>query len=119
MRIYYAIRRGDLVRPTICEKCGGSPSLTKNGRPQIHAHHPRGYTDPLDIEWICFKCHRNEPGHAAQGEDHGMSKLTTQQVLAIREGIKRGENRRGLARLYGVSYTTIKMIKRGDIWRHV
>lgn len=44
-----AVRRGLLVRPTVCESC------YLNCRPD--AHHP-DYTRPLTVEWLCKKCHR-------------------------------------------------------------
>jgi hypothetical protein len=43
----YAIRVGRLVRRP-CEWCGDQ---------NVHAHHEGGYTDPLNIMWLCAPCH--------------------------------------------------------------
>lgn len=45
-----AVRDGRIVRG-VC-RCGATPT---------QAHH-RDYSKPLDVEWLCFKCHR-EHGH--------------------------------------------------------
>lgn len=47
-----AIRRGELINPGRCQKCG---HRTK----KLDAHHHRGYTRRywLDIQWICEDCH--------------------------------------------------------------
>lgn len=45
-----ALRDGRLVR-SACQ-CGAL---------EVQAHH-RDYAKPLDVEWLCFKCHR-EHGH--------------------------------------------------------
>jgi hypothetical protein len=42
---------GRLVRPP-CSVCGN---------PKSQAHH-HDYTKPLDVEWLCFTCHRREHG---------------------------------------------------------
>ncbi len=47
-----AVADGRLVRPSLCEKCGKPP---KRGR-QILAHHD-DYNKPLDVRWLCDKCH--------------------------------------------------------------
>ena len=47
--VEYAIARGDLVRPKICETCGAS------GR--IEADH-RDYSNFLNVQWLCCGCHR-------------------------------------------------------------
>ena len=46
-----AIRDGRLLRLP-CKECGN---------PKSEAHHG-DYSKPLDVEWLCFKCHR-EAGH--------------------------------------------------------
>lgn len=119
MTVARAIQSGRIVRPDACEKCGTVPGLTKNGRAKTHAHHPRGYSDPLDVEWICFKCHRNEPGHAAKGEKHGMAKLTPDQVLAIRSPENSIRSSSALALEYGVRRQNIILIRKARSWRHV
>jgi Ribbon-helix-helix protein, copG family len=43
-----AIRRGELVRPNICELCG------IQCKPE--AHHP-DYARPLTLLWLCKNCH--------------------------------------------------------------
>ena len=44
-----AIRRGHLTRPSVCSAC------LKTAR--IDAHHA-DYTKPLDVKWLCRRCHR-------------------------------------------------------------
>jgi hypothetical protein len=46
----FAVRSGKLTRPTSCPKCGRSDS-------RIEGHHA-DYERPLDVEWLCFRCHR-------------------------------------------------------------
>ena len=43
-----AIRRGKLIKPDACSRCG------KTGR--IHGHHP-DYSKPLEVMWLCHGCH--------------------------------------------------------------
>ncbi len=46
-----AVKDGRLVRPEACLKCG------RRGR--VEAHHA-DYSKPLDVEWLCRKCHEAE-----------------------------------------------------------
>ena len=50
-----AIRKGIVVRKTHCELCGES-GVFKDGRTKIQAHH-FDYNKPLDVMWLCQKCH--------------------------------------------------------------
>lgn len=64
--VQMAINSGALVRPSQCQACG------RDGL-KIHGHH-RDYSKPLDVEWLCPKCHgaahramRNRPPHKTAG----------------------------------------------------
>lgn len=48
-KVKEAVRTGRLIRPTKCPRCGEQ-------RLKIHAHHI-DYTKPLDVEWMCSRCH--------------------------------------------------------------
>lgn len=43
--------------PDLCPKCGNAPPQFKDGRRTMQMHHYLGYDHPLDIEWLCAKCH--------------------------------------------------------------
>ena len=45
-----ALRDGRLTREP-CSRCGSGV--------RVQAHHA-DYTKPLDVEWLCFRCHREE-----------------------------------------------------------
>jgi len=45
-----AVRRG-LIMPQPCEECGG------NGK--VDAHHP-DHRFPLQVKWLCRRCHKAE-----------------------------------------------------------
>lgn len=52
-----ALEKGILIRPTTCEACG-TTCVPVNNRPQIEAHHC-DYNKPLEVTWMCRKCHYN------------------------------------------------------------
>lgn len=59
-----AIRRGDIARPSKCDRCGQDPGVGKGGRTKIRAHHHNGY-DPahwFDVEWVCDRCDMRAEG---------------------------------------------------------
>jgi hypothetical protein len=53
------------------------------------------------------------------GERHGMSKLTNEDIIAIRERATHGERRVDLAREFGISYAHLKRILRRSAWSHL
>ncbi len=50
-RLQYAVKTGKIVRPKVCSRC------SKEG--VIDAHH-EDYSKPLDVTWICRRCHNIE-----------------------------------------------------------
>jgi ribosomal protein S27AE len=52
MKVNNALRAGKLVRQP-CAACG---------HPKAQAHH-HDYTKPLDVRWLCFRCHRELAHH--------------------------------------------------------
>ena len=60
-----AARSGELARPDKCQRCGVACAP--------HAHHP-DYSRPLDVVWVCRKCHWKEhhlAGAPGEGVDRG------------------------------------------------
>ena len=58
-------------------------------------------------------------GRSARGARHNMSKLTEQDVLAIRGRLAAGDTNRAIAKTYGVTRQNITAIRRGKTWNHV
>src|SRR3990167_6017113 len=48
--VHRAVRRGKVGMAQQCETCGLATKL--------HAHHYMGYERPLDVCWLCEKCHK-------------------------------------------------------------
>lgn len=47
--VFKALESGELTRALSCESCGDASRL--------EAHHA-DYSKPLDVKWLCIKCHR-------------------------------------------------------------
>jgi len=56
-----AIKKGILIRPVRCEKCRETQEFS-DGRNGIQAHHT-DYDKPLDVIWLCQKCHHEWHKH--------------------------------------------------------
>lgn len=64
MRVGHAIRSGRMTRPDECERCGA--------KVRVDAHH-HDYSKPLDVEWLCRRCHTAH--HAELRRVHPPSKV--------------------------------------------
>ena len=45
-----AVKSGNLIKPKCCSACGDEPKV-------IHGHHC-DYSKPLEVMWLCVKCHK-------------------------------------------------------------
>ena len=63
--------------------------------------------------------HVNRPYQLARGEAHGLHKLTTEQVVAIRAAASAGASNYAQGKTYGVAKSTISSIVRRKTWQHV
>lgn len=113
--VHNKLARGELSRPTHCPRCGREDTKASDGRSIIHAHH-HDYSKPLEIEWLCAKCHaKDETPHPnrterpeSAGERNPLAKLTFQQAEEIRASNESGPK---LAKKYGVGSSSIYLIK--------
>lgn len=56
--VHQAVFHGRLQKPQACSGCGAASE-----RAALHGHH-RDYSKPLDVIWLCGRCHRRE--HSAR-----------------------------------------------------
>ena len=61
-----AIENGRIARPESCSACSGKVRRI-DGRAAIQAHHHKGYENPLDVQWLCPKCHRKADAAIKEG----------------------------------------------------
>lgn len=81
-----AIRDGFLT-PAPCESCGAERS---------EAHHDN-YDKPLDVRWLCNKCHKKE--HTGEAHPHLPSQMTSEELREILGRL--GLSQRQAARIVG------------------
>jgi hypothetical protein len=64
-----AVRKKLVSKPDCCTDCGNSMPSKK-----LHGHH-HDYSKPLDVTWLCYKCHadrhRNDRGRRRQPITNG------------------------------------------------
>ena len=62
---------------------------------------------------------RDQKGRTQKGDDHAMAKITSDDVIEIREGFARGEKQEHLASRFGVSRSNVSLILARKTWKHV
>jgi DNA invertase Pin-like site-specific DNA recombinase len=62
---------------------------------------------------------RDAHGRTARGARNPRSRLTDEAVIDIRNRLAKGEGLRAIGRAFGVSHTTIRLIRNKETWTHV
>ncbi len=117
-----ALRRGELTRQP-CASCGAVDG--------VHAHH-EDYARPLDVIWLCGRCHRRrhrERGLVASANPRYASigvapkcrrmKLSATTVAILKRRLLNGESPKALGRECGVTGSHLSNIKAGRHWAAV
>lgn len=73
--------------------------------------------DYPQANWVDRK--RNGRNNPAQGESHGMVKLTALDVTAIWKAVTDGQSSSIVAQKYSVSYGYVRSIMSGKAWKHL
>lgn len=97
---------------------------------KVHAHH-HDYAKPLEVRWLCFRCHK--ASHPVDDEDKevkfsGATKgklfgpdnpnaaLSADDVRNIRKMLALGISQEKIGRAFGVSQVTVSRIKLGKVY---
>lgn len=87
-----ALKSGKLTKPDCCNACGCKSD-------SIQAHHD-SYDKPLEVTWLCLKCHRS-----LHGDNRA---LNDEQIKMIRQSDK---STYALSKELGVSFNTVTKVK--------
>jgi hypothetical protein len=105
----------------MCKIAHGPPPTAKHEAAHSCGKGHLGCVNPGHLSWKTSaenKADMIAHGTALMGERHGMARLTEADVRAIWDA-KGSVSQAALARLYGVTPTTINNIYRRVIWRHM
>jgi ribosomal protein S27AE len=123
-QLNYAIRSGRVERQA-CELCGTDK--------KVHAHH-HDYTKPLDVRWLCFRCHK--ASHPVDDEDRAVkfsdakkgkmfgpenpnAALSADEVRTVRKMLGLGISQEKIGKAFGVTQVTVSRIKLGKVYSTV
>jgi hypothetical protein len=110
----------------VCHTCD-QPACVRNDDSGIYVVRGRAYERHGHLwlgtiaanSWDAFDKGRWHSWPRSVGEQHGTSKLTTAQVLEIRERSRNGATYAAIAADLGVSQSTVGLIVIRKTWRHV
>lgn len=103
--VYYALMKGVLVRPALCQHPGCRAS-------RLQAHHHRGYAEEvvLDVLWLCVRHHRAYEYGRANGAINNSPAPVHVKKTCNRLITYKGQNHTMMewSALLGIKYSTLK-----------
>lgn len=114
-RLSYELNVGPIpAGQFVCHRCDNPPCVRPS---HLFAGTPK---DNIQDAIAKGRILATKPWLIRHGEDHGMARLTNDQVRQIRELHVAHPNRQGwIADQFGVQRTTVNMIVNRKTWRHV
>jgi hypothetical protein len=112
-------RRSFLAHRIVCLVAHGEPGSTSSLACHSCGNGHLGCVNQKHIYWGSPRTNqldRVEHGTSNRGERHGASKLTSNDVLAIRSLSANGKKNREIAAYFGVAHQTISKIMSGKAW---
>ena len=108
---------------TVCERWKSFECFLEDmgERPERHVlsrFKDEGNYEPGNVSWKLLEDNTSEMKHAV-GSKVGVSKLTEDQVLKIRQLKGNGYGVRELGRMYEVNHKTISAIVKKKTWKHI
>lgn len=114
-----AVKNHALHRLVLSSFCGAEPF---DGAQACHNDGDPNNNALSNLRWdsaLGNQADVDRHGNRCRGEDVFGARLTERDVVAIRELIAAGLRNRPIAERYGVSISTIHLIRHERIWRHV
>jgi DNA-binding NarL/FixJ family response regulator len=102
-----AIKKGRLIRPTICEQC--------HQQRYIRAHHD-DYSKPLEVRWLCTRCHsllvcdNHKPKKTGICNDGRGNRPKTERNNQILQFAGKGYRQKSIARIFHMKESAVSMI---------
>ena len=118
---YSQIRVGGkavLVSRIVCQEVNGPPPTPSHEAAHSCGKGHEGCVSPHHLKWATHAENMDEKfshGTVTRGENHGMSKLTSENVLEI-ISLKGKETQASIAKRFGVTRTAISRIHLGKQW---
>jgi hypothetical protein len=87
-----------------------------------HLNGNRAHNHHSNLRWVLHReneDHKHQHGTRQRGSRIGNSRLTEEQVGVIKAELRSARTQTELAARFRVSVSTVSLIARGEIWRHV
>lgn len=113
-----ALHEGSLCSAAECARCHAPQRFGRDGRNLLQGHH-KDYSKPLEVEWLCVKCHRKVT-RLAIGELNGSAVMNARLAVAAQLLFAEGFSCEEIACFYSsiirVSRQAVSMAVHGQLW---
>lgn len=92
----------------------GKQVCHKDGNPENNKYTNLYYGTPLENQ-----ADRVMHGTHSRGTQHSQAILSNEDVITIRDRLKRGEKQKDVGKDYGISQSHVSLIKSGKLWGHI